>query len=79
MFTPREDVRQQGGQVILRDVTGKAEVYLDGKLSVTQADPAKQTVTLPLAANPRERTISILIEAAEVGQSVGLGGPTTVE
>jgi beta-galactosidase len=78
-FTPREATQQQSGQIILRDVVGKAEVYLDGKLVVTRTDPAKQTITIPLTPNIGERTISVLIEAPAVGESVGLGGATTIE
>ncbi|HZL49768.1 MAG TPA: DUF4982 domain-containing protein [Terracidiphilus sp.] len=68
-FTPREATQQQGGQVILRDVVGKAEVYLDGKLVVTRTEPEKQAITIPLAPINGQRTISVLIEAPELGQS----------
>jgi beta-galactosidase len=78
-FTPREATQQKGGQVILRDVVGKAEVYLDRKLVVTRTEPAKQTIAIPLAPTSGQRTISVLIEAPELGQSAGLGGATTVE
>lgn len=78
-FTPREAIQQKGGHVILRGVVGKAEVYLDGKLVVTRAEPAKQTIPIPLAPIKGQRTISVLIEAPEVGQAAGLGGATTVE
>jgi beta-galactosidase len=78
-FTPREATQQQGGQVILRDVVGKAEIYLDGKLVVNRIEPDKQAITIPLAPINGQRTISVLIEAPELGQSAGLGGATTVE
>ena len=78
-FTPRAQVQQQGGQVILRDVLGKAEVYLNGKLVVTRTAPEKQAIDVPLPAGSGERTISILIEASAVGAPAGLGGAATVE
>ena len=78
-FTPRELTQAQGGQVILRDVSGKAEVYLDGKLVVARKDPEKKTIAVPVAAGAGERTISVLIEAPKSGTAVGLEGATTVE
>jgi len=78
-ITPRDATQQQGGEIILRDVVGKAEVYLDGNLVVTRTDPSKQTITIPLTPKTGERTLSVLVEALSVGDPVGLGGTTTIE
>ena len=37
-FTPRIGIQKSGGQLNLRDVTGKAQVWLDGKLAGEKAD-----------------------------------------
>ncbi|MBW4040335.1 MAG: glycoside hydrolase family 2 protein [Acidobacteria bacterium] len=78
-FTPREATRKGGGRIVLRDVVGKAEVYVDGTLVATRTNPAKETITVPLAAKAGERTISVLVEASELGRPAGLAGAATVE
>ena len=78
-FIPRAGVQKEGGKLTLRDVTGKAQVWLDGKLAGEKAEAGKQTLTVPLPAGGGERTISVLIEAPALGTPAGLGGTVTVE
>jgi len=76
-FTPFEGQRVNGGQIILKGVVGKAEVYLDKKLLATKTtfDPQDMQVSFP--AGDGEREFSILITAKE-GEQVGLSGLVTV-
>jgi beta-galactosidase len=78
-FTPRLSVQNSGGQVILRDIIGRAEVRIDGKLVGEKTDFDKHSIVVPVAAGDGERTISVLVEAAEKGATAGLGGIVTVE
>lgn len=78
-FTPRAQMRKDGCHLILRDVVGKAQVYLDGKLLAEKTDPEKSTLTIPITPGEGERIVSILIEAAAVGARAGLAGPVTLE
>jgi beta-galactosidase len=78
-ITPRAQMQQQGCQLILRDITGKAQVYVDGKLAAEKADPVKATLTLALAPAEGQRTFTVLIEAPSAGTRAGLGGTVTLE
>jgi beta-galactosidase len=78
-FTPRADVQKSGGQLILPDVTGKAEVWIDGQLAGEKADADKKTITVPFPPGDGERTVNVLIETSALGAQAGLGGTVTVE
>ena len=69
--------RKNGGKLILKAVTGKAEIWLDKKLVATKttAEPADMVVPFPPSAN--EQKLNVLIET-EKGQKAGLGGVVTV-
>ncbi|MBC7783723.1 MAG: glycoside hydrolase family 2 protein [Burkholderiales bacterium] len=77
-FTPRIPVQKAGGKVVLRNVTGKAQVWLDGKMVGEKANAERGNMTVSLEPGDTERTISVLIEAA-AGAPAGLGGNVTVE
>jgi len=76
-FTPRIGVQKSGGQITFRDVTGKAQVWLDGKLVGKKTDAARGTFAVPFPPGAGERTVSVLIEAPAGGQA-GLGGPASL-
>jgi beta-galactosidase len=78
-FTPRAGVQKSGGQLILRNVAGKAQVWLDGKLAGEKTDAARNNFTVPLPPGDGERTVNVLIETAAPGTPAGLGGTVTVE
>jgi beta-galactosidase len=77
-FRPRLEVRKAGGRLVLRNVVGKAEVWIDGKLAEEKTDANRRTITVALPPGDGERTVSILVEASP-GASAGLGGAVTVE
>jgi beta-galactosidase len=76
-FEPFQRVREQGGRIYFRRVTGKAEVWLDRKLVARKAnfEPGPLTVDLP----PRQggRTLSLLIETRP-GEPAGMDRSVTV-
>jgi len=78
-FTPRINVQKSGGQLNLRDVTGKAQVWIDGKLAGEKTDAGRNNITVPLPVGDGERTVNVLIEASALGSQAGLGGTVIVE
>jgi beta-galactosidase len=78
-FTPRSSVQKSGGALKLRDVTGNAEVWIDGKLAAGKNEAGKKDITVPLPPGDGVRTVSVLIEAPTTGAQAGLGGTVTVE
>jgi beta-galactosidase len=78
-FSPRAATQKSGGRLVLRDVLGKAKVWIDGKPAGEKVNPEKQDMTVDLPAREGERVVSVLIEAPAAGQTAGLGGIVTVE
>jgi beta-galactosidase len=78
-FTPRAEMRKFGFHLVFRDVVGKAQVYLDGKLIHEKPDSEKNTITISVPPNEGTRVVSILIEAPAGGARAGLAGAVTLE
>lgn len=76
-FRPRGPVVKAGGRLTLRNVTGRAEVFLNGKLAAEKKDAGRANIELPLPPGLDEATVSVLIEAD--GDHAGLGGAAVVE
>lgn len=74
-FSPFYAQRTEGGQLVLKNVTGKAEVYLDNQLIATKTTMDKGDIVADVAPAPSSgnRTISVLIEG-ERGKRAGLEG-----
>jgi len=78
-FTPRAATQKTGGQLLLRDVVGKAQVFVDGKVAGEKAIAGKGDMTVAFPTGGGERTVSVVIEAAAPDEPAGLGGIVTVE
>jgi beta-galactosidase len=78
-FIPRAGVQKSGGQLILRDVIGKAEVWIDGSVVGEKTDFDKRNLVVPVSAGQGARIITVLVEAPAPGATVGLGRIVTVE
>jgi beta-galactosidase len=78
-FTPRPAGQKAGGTLVLRAVTGKAQVYIDGKLAGEKTTTQREDLKVAFPAGEGERTVSVLVEAASTGGNAGLGGTVTVE
>jgi beta-galactosidase len=78
-FTPRAAAQRAGGQLVLRDVGGKAQVFLDGKLASEKTNPERANLTVPFPAGEGARVVNVVIEAAAPDAPAGLGGTVTVE
>ena len=77
-FTPRPAVQRSGGELVLREVGGKAQVWIDGKLAGEKADPARKDMTVACPPGAGVRTVNVLIEDVE-NAPAGLGGIVTAE
>ena len=77
--TPRINVQKSGGQMNFRDVTGKAQVWIDGKLAGEKTNAGRNNFTVPFAPGDGERTVIVLVEAPAIETQAGLGGPVTIE
>jgi beta-galactosidase len=78
-FTPRAATQEAGGQLVLREVVGKAQVWVDGKLAGEKTNAEKADMTVPFPGGNGERIVSVVIEAAAVNSPAGLGGIVTIE
>jgi beta-galactosidase len=78
-FTPRAQMQKAGSRLIIRDVVGKAQVYVNGNLVYEKTDPDKNTLTIPIPPGEGVRIASVLIESPSVGTRAGLGGTVTLE
>jgi beta-galactosidase len=78
-FTPRPSVQRTGGELTLRDVEGKASVWIDGKLAGEKGDAQRKDMNVPWPPGDGERTVSVLVEAAGPEVPAGLGGIVTLE
>jgi hypothetical protein len=67
------------GQLLLRDVVGKAQVFIDGKLDAEKTEAAKGDITVTFPPGNGERTVGVVIEASSPDEPAGLGGLVTVE
>lgn len=76
---PRAQMQREGFHLILRDLVGKARVYIGGKIVSEKADPEKKTLTIAVPPGEGMRVISILIESSAVAERAGLGGTVTLE
>jgi beta-galactosidase len=77
-FTPFAEQQKAGGELVLKRVNGKAEVYLNKKLIATKKNAEAADLKVRIPASSGEQTLSILIES-EPGQRAGLGGVVTIQ
>jgi beta-galactosidase len=78
-FTPRAAMQKSGGQLTLRDVTGKAKVWVDGEFVGEKTNAEKGDMIIECPARDGQRTINVLVEAETAAAPAGLGGVVTVE
>jgi beta-galactosidase len=77
-FTPRKNLANGNGQLHFPGISGKAEVWLDGKLIATKQTFATGELIVPLPADEGTRQINVIIEN-EAGQTAGLNGNVLIE
>lgn len=77
-FTPYAAVKQKGGQLVFKSITGRAEVWLDKQLVAKKESFERATFSVPIAPKDHERTLSVLIQASSDSLS-GLDAPVVIE
>ncbi|MDF2193482.1 beta-galactosidase GalA [Paraflavitalea sp. CAU 1676] len=78
VFTPFAAQQKKGGVLTLKNVTGKASLYVDNKLVETKNNPASADMIINIPPATGERILSVLFEAMP-GQRVGIGGVSTMK
>ncbi len=76
-FQPWKRMKADGGTVVLKDVAGSAEVFLDGALVFTKSATAPATIEFPLPPASGEREVTLLVRS-EGDLPVGLLGAATI-
>ena len=77
-FTPPAGVQKEGGQILFKQITGSAEIWLDGQLAAekTDAHPGEVNVKLPPSAGPH--TLTVLVNSGGAPKA-GLSGAAVVK
>ena len=76
-FKPYAAQQTNGGRLVLKDVLGKAEIWLDKKLIGTKTTMVKGDIEVKFPASRNEQQLNVLIET-ETGKQGGLGGIVSV-
>jgi beta-galactosidase len=76
-FLPYDEQQKKGGVLLLKNINGKAEVYVDGKLIATKKEEASSDLSVNIPPSRGERMLTILIEGT-AGKRAGLGGAVTL-
>jgi beta-galactosidase len=77
IFKPYDEQQQKGGELIFQKITGKAEVWMDGRMIGSKSDVATADWTVNFPPGSGERILNVLIET-EPGNKAGLGGMVSV-
>lgn len=77
-FKPYAAQRNNGGKLILKNVTGKAEIWLNKQLLTTKTSSDKADIVVAIPACAGEQKLNVLIET-EKGSKAGLGGIVTIQ
>ena len=78
-FRPRASVRQRGGMVRFGRLSGRAEIWLDGRLVAEKTDPAPGALSVPLPRGDRDHMITVLFDAGSMSDPpFGIAAAVTV-
>ncbi len=72
-FKPYKAQQKEGGVLVLKKVTGKAEVWIDGKLVYTKSTFDEGDIQVAIPASEKSYEVNLLIER-EHERNAGLGG-----
>jgi len=76
-FTPIDSVAKSGGQIDFRQITGLAEIWLDGKLTTETKDPKGAGLKIALPPGSGKHTLAVLIQGVQKNKA-GFGKPVVV-
>ena len=77
-FQPYANVQQAGGRIVFHNLTGRAEVWLEGRLIGRKNDYGGSALTVSIPPGSGERTLTVIIRARPT-QPFGFADIVTVE
>lgn len=77
-FTPYQAHRNDGGTLLLKNLRGKAEIWLNNKQIGTKTTEAEEDFTVDFSAASEKADLRILLNS-KTGDTVGLKGNVTVQ
>ena len=76
-FTPFAGVQKNGGEIWFKEITGAAEVWVDGQMLAEKKDPAPAELKVKLPPATTARTVTVLINSGGKAKA-GLSGQVVV-
>ncbi|WP_255498763.1 beta-galactosidase GalA [Dysgonomonas sp. ZJ709] len=76
-FIPYSNQQGKEGNIVIKKLTGKAQIWLDSELIATKNEDESKDLDIPFKPKSQKQTLNIIIEASK-GDKVGLGGMVTV-
>lgn len=77
-FKPYNAQQKNGGKLVLKGISGKAEIWLDNEKVAAKSSSEKEDLTVKFPAKEGERKLTVISEGGK-GAKVGLGGTVSVE
>ena len=77
-FTPFSIHQKEGAKIILKNMTGKAEIWLDNILVYTKTTATSEYVIIPFVPKRGIRKL-VVVSEGEKNNTVGLGASVTIE
>lgn len=62
-FTPVSTIAKSGGRIVFKEISGNAEVFIDGASVGRKNDDYPGPLAVPLAAKNGVRVVSVLVDA----------------
>jgi hypothetical protein len=77
-FTPAQAIATGGGFIHFKEITGNAEVFVDGVKAGVKSSPAPAALKVPLPPKDGLRTVSVRVDSGNAPKA-GLTGPVSIE
>jgi beta-galactosidase len=77
-FTPDAAIARKGGSIRFKEITGSAEVFIDGISVAKKTDPKAAALTVPLPPKDGLRTLSVRVDSQGMDKA-GLTGTVGIE
>jgi beta-galactosidase len=77
-FKPYNAQLKKGGIIVLKGISGKAEIWLDNEKAAIKSSSEKGDLTVKFPSKDGERKLTVITEGNKGGK-VGLGGTVSVE
>jgi hypothetical protein len=76
-FTPSRDIATSGGRLDFKEITGAAEVFVDGSKAGEKSSQAPGPLVVPLGPKDGSRTVTIRVHAKDL-KKAGLTGSVVI-